>query len=316
MTAEVSVVMSVFNGAEHLDQSIESILVQDVDLELVLVDDGSTDTSFEIASGYATRDHRVRLLRQENQGLTKALVRGCADARGRFIARQDVGDISLPGRLRAQRDLLASDAALSFVSCWTAHCGPALELLYVARGSGNARHAVNILCESCEHGVIDGPTSHPSVMFRSDAYHAAGGYRDAFYYGQDWDLWYRLAAVGKFQMVERVLYHVRVEPGSISALHGDRQRELGQLSLEGMRRRLKGEAESDVLDRARRIRPTASAKQPGSDADWLYFIGECLRSNGDARARRYLMKAIRRRPTFAKAWVRLAQSAFLRHAPL
>src|SRR5262245_6785124 len=102
MTAncEVSVVMSVYNGASNLPATINSILSQEgVALEFIVVNDGSTDKTGEILDDYARRDNRVRVIHQKNTGLTRGLIRGCDAARGEFIARQDAGDISLPERL-------------------------------------------------------------------------------------------------------------------------------------------------------------------------------------------------------------------------
>src|SRR5262245_3000266 len=95
---DVSVVMSVYNGADRLHETIESILSQDgVSLELIIVNDGSTDGSEIVLDKYARREQRLRILHQGNQGLTRALIAGCAAARGEYIARQDAGgDISLP----------------------------------------------------------------------------------------------------------------------------------------------------------------------------------------------------------------------------
>ena len=62
-----------------------------VELEFIVVNDGSTDKTGEILDDYARRDHRVRVIHQENTGLTRALIRGCDAARGEFIARQDAG---------------------------------------------------------------------------------------------------------------------------------------------------------------------------------------------------------------------------------
>jgi len=102
-TPEVSVVMGVYNGAEHLEQTLASILSQEgCDLEFIVVDDGSTDDTGSILDAWAAQDKRLRVIHQQNTGLTRALIRGCAEARGEFIARQDAGDVSLPGRLDAQ----------------------------------------------------------------------------------------------------------------------------------------------------------------------------------------------------------------------
>ena len=94
-TPEVSVLMSVYNGARYLRAAIESVLSQQgVDFELLAVNDGSTDKSGSILDEYAARDPSVRVIHQENLGLTRALIRGCNEARGRFIARQDADDVS------------------------------------------------------------------------------------------------------------------------------------------------------------------------------------------------------------------------------
>ena len=98
----ISVVMSVFNDARHIAATLDSVLSQeDADLEFIVIDDGSTDETGQILDGYAVRDPRLRVVHQENSGLTCSLIRGCALARGKYIARQDGGgDVSLPGRLR------------------------------------------------------------------------------------------------------------------------------------------------------------------------------------------------------------------------
>ena len=105
MTASpnISVVMGVYNGAANLRDTVQSVLSQEgVDLEFVIVDDGSTDSTPVLLEEVARTDRRVRVARQSNLGLTRALIRGCAEARGEFIARQDCGDLSLPGRLLTQ----------------------------------------------------------------------------------------------------------------------------------------------------------------------------------------------------------------------
>ena len=107
--SEISVVMSVHNGGSDLADTMNSILSQErVQLEFIVVNDGSTDQTGQILDEYMRRDNRVRVIHQENTGLTRALIRGCAAATGEFIARQDAGDRSLPGRLRLQADTLAA----------------------------------------------------------------------------------------------------------------------------------------------------------------------------------------------------------------
>src|SRR5687768_13164991 len=99
----ISVLLPVHNAALHLAEAVESILAQTLaDLELLLLDDGSTDGSWAITEGYARRDPRVVALRSaENRGLPATLNAGIARARGALLARMDADDISLPGRLAA-----------------------------------------------------------------------------------------------------------------------------------------------------------------------------------------------------------------------
>jgi glycosyltransferase involved in cell wall biosynthesis len=304
---DVSVVMSVYNGAGGLRQTLDSILAQrDVAFELVVIDDGSTDGSAAILDEYARRDARIRVIHQENRGLTRALVMGCAEARAPYIARHDCGDTSHADRLRKQKEALDRDPEIAFVSCWTTMVGPGGELLFTAQGTGAASEPLWILDPSQTWGTKDGPSRHAAVMFRADAYRKAGGYRPEFYYGQDWDLWYRLAECGKFRMIPEALYTASFDVGTISAGARVAQQKLAKLSLAAMKARAGGKSEADILRRAANV-----GKQNAplcAEARGLYFIGEVLRRNDNVRARSYFLRAIRSCPLHAKAWLRLAQT--------
>lgn len=303
---KLSVVMAAYDAGPLLVETIDSILGQTFqDFELVLVDDGSPEP-------LAVANHpKIRLIRhEENLGLTRALVTGCAAAAGDYIARHDAQDLSYPTRFEREVELLDSHPELTFVSCHTQFAGPGREPLYVSRGSGLASEPRAILDPAAEHGVLDGPTSHGSVMFRRDAYLRAGGYRPEFYYGQDWDLWYRLASLGSFQMVDAILYEMRVMPDGITAQARSAQSSLSRLSYQAMQARMAGRSDEEVLEAASLIRK--APPEPCSYAGGLYFIGEMLRRNRDPRSRRYLARAIQRCPFLLRAWIRLAQSLFLR----
>jgi len=308
----ISVVMGVYNAAAVLSATVESILSQEgVAFEFIIVNDGSKDESGHMLEEYAGRDHRIRIIHQKNQGLTKALIKGCAEAKGEYIARQDAGDISLPGRLRRQQEAFDANPGLVFISCWTEFCGPAGEFLFLAKGTGRASEPTDILDNENEKGVIDGPASHASVMFRRNAYSKAGEYRPEFYYAQDWDLWYRMAEIGKFQMLEQTLYRMMLTPGSISANNCNKQRITGQLARDALQLRMNGLSEEVVLNKAKLIRPGKNnSGSKASDAAWLYFIGECLRRNSDTRAYAYLKKSIAKNPLSPKPWIRILQMLF------
>jgi glycosyltransferase involved in cell wall biosynthesis len=307
---DISVVMGVYNGAETLPATVESILAQEqADFELVAVDDGSTDGSADMLDAYAMRDPRVRVLHQENSGLTRALIAGCTATGGRYIARHDAGDLSRPDRLAKQQSLLDASPEVIFVSCATAYVAPEEEPLWTSRPTGMALTPAWILDARQARLITDGPTHHGSVMFRRNAYERAGGYRTAFYFGQDFDLWYRLAALGKFQTVDEVLYTARVTPGSISNSARIEQERLGRLSQAAARARLRGDSEETILAEAASIRPGPS--RPSDSAGGFYFIGETLRRNGDRRARRYLRRALAAAPLSPRTWLRYLQSVLL-----
>jgi hypothetical protein len=149
-------------------------------------------------------------------------------------------------------------------------------------------------------------------MFRRDAYERAGGYRAQFYFGQDWDLWFRLAQLGKFAMLPQTLYRATLGIGDISAGNKPQQEQLALLSLQALRLRLQGESDAPALAQAATIRPAPrQGARHKSVAAGSYFIGECLRRNGNAqRAREYFLQTLQERPWSAKTWVRLAQTAF------
>ncbi|HXA16307.1 MAG TPA: glycosyltransferase family 2 protein [Thermoanaerobaculia bacterium] len=308
----ISVVMGVYNGASTLAATLDSIQAQTYDdFECIAVDDGSTDDTPRILGGYASRDPRFQVITQPNAGLTRALIAGCAAARGRYIARHDAGDLSDPRRFALQIRALDEDADLAFVSCWTGYAGPDLEPLYIARGAGLSVKPIRIVDLRCEHGVTDGPTHHGSVMFRRDVYDRISGYRPQFYYGQDWDLWYRLAQAGTFQIIPEVLYTARITPNAISNASRTTQQRMAGLSRMALLARSRGESEASILEEAARIQP-ARGKSRRARANGFYFIGEALRRNGDLRARSYLRRSIAAWPLSIRSWVRYLQSLLVR----
>ena len=94
---QILVIVSVYNTEKYLDQCIQSILKQTYhNLELILVDDGSSDKSGDICDDYASQDVRIRSFHQENRGITATRNRGIAEAAGEYIAFIDNDDEYLP----------------------------------------------------------------------------------------------------------------------------------------------------------------------------------------------------------------------------
>jgi glycosyltransferase involved in cell wall biosynthesis len=302
---EVSVVMSVYNGAEHLEKTLTSILSQEgCDLEFIVVNDGSTDDTGRILDEWAARDERLRVVHQQNAGLTRALIQGCALAKGEYIARQDVEDISLQGRLRRQADRLREDAGCVAVSCHTDFVGPQGEYLYTVKISG---HDLNRTLLSTDPDVLAGPAGHGSVMMRRRVYEAVGGYRSSFYFAQDLDLWTRLIEHGHFSVEPTVLFRVYLAPKSISGMWSKEQRRLKEIIAQASASRRKGEAEDQQLSEAEVVHRHSKDKALRRLSSGYYFIGSCLRRRDPVAASGYFLQATRHDPINWRAWLRLVE---------
>lgn len=302
--ADVSVVMSVYNGAPDLPRSVDSILSQEgVNLELIVVNDGSTDDSVEILQEYSSRDQRVRFINQENQGLTRALIAGCTAARGKYIARQDAGDVSLSGRLIKQLDCIRETSDTTFVSCGTRYVGPKGEHLYDVH-QDTAKATTNLLTLNPKEVI--GPSHHGSTLFSRSLYERVGGYRPAFYFAQDLDLWIRLAEQGRHVVIPEVLYEASVTVESISGRHRKQQIELTRMILKAAGLRRNGISEQQILKQAERIRPKdrhINGRLVRARA--FYFIGSCLRRHNNPRASYYFRQALKSNPFHLKSAVQL-----------
>jgi len=112
MSALVSVILPVYNGAQFVAEAVESVLGQTyVPLELIVIDDGSTDTSVEVLARYPD----IRLIRQENAGVAAARNRGVAEASGKILAFIDQDDRWRPDKLDHQLDYLNATPNAGFV---------------------------------------------------------------------------------------------------------------------------------------------------------------------------------------------------------
>lgn len=302
---DVSVVMGVYNGADSLAATLQSVLSQqECALEFIVVDDGSTDATADILSAWAVRDPRLHVIAQDHTGLTRALERGCSQAQGQFIARQDCGDISLSGRLARQCRLLRERSDLVLVACAVRFVGPGGEPLFVTSRDGEALHAG---LSKLELGELEGPPHHGGTMFPRAAYLGAGGYRPEFPVAQDIDLWLRLRELGRCAGEAQVGYEARMHAGSIGARRRGEQFRYAALAIECARRRSQGQDDRVLLEGAggnSAVAPRGNERV--ERAHFLYFIGSCLQRSDPAAARRYYWRAFREYPLLVKSLVRLA----------
>ena len=183
----VTVLMSVHNEARYLPLAVDSILAQTFgDFEFLIVDDGSTDGSWEYFAGLT--DPRVRLLRNpHNLGLSRSLNAGLDAARGRYVARMDGDDVAEPGRLAAQVAFLDAHPDMGIVGSGRTLIDEEGNVVAVAQAAGDDL-AVRWKC------LLGSPFAHPTVMLRRDVLERHGlRYRDVKR-AEDYDLWPRLLA--------------------------------------------------------------------------------------------------------------------------
>ncbi|KAA5543822.1 glycosyltransferase family 2 protein [Roseiconus nitratireducens] len=310
----VSVVMAVYNGSDKLATTIESLLAQSFEaFELILVDDGSTDPSAQVLWRYANQDSRVRVLQQSNEGLTRALIAGCAQARGTFIARQDVGDRAWPRRLERQVDYLKRHDRVVAVGAGFHRVGPEGEFLGESLREGSPESVTEALLRQ---GIC---IPHPLAMFRRQAYQQVGGYRAEFRFAQDADLWYRLSRIGMLGEVPEPLLDMRIDVDGISPTNRDRQFRLAQLAKDCYLASERSGSDASVLKQAGQVSWGDVPDAPGitprmARANAEFFIGSQLYALGDQRCREYLRRAIGHRPLWLRPWAKYCLS-FLKPRP-
>ena len=206
----VSVVLLVYNGQQYLKDAIDGVLSQSfTDFELIIINDGSTDASGEIARAYP--DHRIRYFVHSNQGTTATRNRGIKLARGKYIAYLDHDDLCLKGRLQKQVDFLNSNPDVALV-------GTAAEIWVGDKRSDRYhRHPVDSYIINFE-ALFDNRFVNSSVMFRRSVVNNLGGYSTdkSRQPPEDYELWSRMIRGHKMVNLPDVLTGYREVPGSMS----------------------------------------------------------------------------------------------------
>jgi glycosyltransferase involved in cell wall biosynthesis len=204
-----SVLLPVHNGAATLAAAIQSIADQTIhELELIIVDDGSTDATPSIIGKYVAGDARMRCITFErNVGIVVALNAALSSARAPFIARMDADDWSHPTRLEQQLELFDLEQSIGVVSCLVRHVTQAGSNDAID-GMGRYVKWLNELVSSdrmATERFVESPVAHPSVIIRRCALDSVGGWHQVPW-AEDYDLWLRLMASGwKFAKVPEVL---------------------------------------------------------------------------------------------------------------
>lgn len=207
--AEVSVIIPMKNAARYVREAVESVLKQDgVALDVVVVDDGSTDGSADVVHGIG--DPRVRVIPGPRQGIAAAFNAGLAAARGTLVARCDADDIFPPGRLAWQVEFLEKQPHFGAVSGSFTMVTQKGKTLAERKSYGGGLDVTDELRRG--HG-----RSHMSAyLFRTALLKQIGGCRPFFVMGEDVDLQLRLSEVTRIWYEPRNAYLYRLHDSSIT----------------------------------------------------------------------------------------------------
>ena len=215
----ISIVMSVCNAEQYLEDSIKSILNQNFrDFEFLIMDDGSNDNSAEIIKKYSSIDKRIIFFSQENRGLTKSLNYLVRKSNYNLIARMDADDIADENRLLKQYDFLNQNSAYSLV-------GSNVNLI----DSDSVQiKKTNLLTSNYflkKRLNFSNTFVHSSLMFRKNKFVEAGQYDESIPYAQDYDLLLKMAMLkeSKFKILKSCLMDLRIHKNSISQSKKDLQ---------------------------------------------------------------------------------------------
>ena len=211
----ISIIMSVYNTPKtYLKEAIDSILSQTfTDFEFIIIDDFSTTDIKNIILEY--NDHRIVYLEnKENKGLAWSLNRGIKISKGRYIARMDADDISLPHRLEKQVKYM-ENTNTDILSTHVRFMG---SLKGETKGSWDFdRIKANLIFENK-------PIVHPTVMIRKDfLIKNKLAYNEDYKKAQDYELWSRAIKFGRFALLDEPLLLYRIHPNQASTKGSEEQ---------------------------------------------------------------------------------------------
>ena len=208
----ISVLMPAYNESRFIEEAITSILSQTFyDFELIVVDDGSTDSTPEILSRLAKTDSRISLYRNDQrQGIAKSLNSISRIAQAALLARMDADDWADEERFEIQIEAFKQDPSLALCGSNVTHTDEAMRQLF--------RTALPVLdWEIRCAALFENPFAHPSIMMRTDVFQSVGGYNEGYRTSQDYDLWTRLLFQGAVCNVQQSLVMARRHNMSVSA---------------------------------------------------------------------------------------------------
>ncbi|WP_200196819.1 glycosyltransferase family 2 protein [Halorhodospira abdelmalekii] len=215
MTPTVTIYSSWYNREHRVYPSLEHLFAQDYPhTEFVLIDDGSTDETGERIEAFCRErgDRNATVIRQRNKGLTRTLIDAIDSGSSDYIALLGAGDLCAPEKITRQIEIAESSKSVGVVGCGVGYCSE------TGIDPTRAHHAPKE--HTATHSLpkrIPRPGTHGAALIRRESYEQAGGYRAAFKYAQDADLWLRLAPLCDFRTVPETLYWKYQGSGTVLA---------------------------------------------------------------------------------------------------
>lgn len=270
--AAVTAIVQVFNRRRYIEQCLQSLIAQTHrDLEILVVDDASTDGTSDLVAEIARRDSRIQHVRfAENRGLRRCRKETLALATAPFVAILDSDDHCHPDRIRSQ--LAAFEAESELVACGTRYWiqdarGFSFPILWGPTKDFEVRWT--LLFHNC--------WVHSSMMFRRSALVEAGGYDDRFTSGEDFELYSRMLVLGRARTIARPLTTWRRHPQNMSIVEDPKLKDLYSEMIQGSLRRQCALDVPGAVARALSFYPLAHAERASDLLDALATLDACAK---------------------------------------
>lgn len=211
MPTLVSVIVPVYNSEKYLVEAVNSITGQTYnDLEIIIIDDKSTDNSLAMANKLAATDSRIKVVANEkNLGIGGNRALGIQLARGEYICWQDADDISLSDRVMLQSAYLDSHPEVGVVGGFIT--------FFDEKGDGVTRTYKEHDAELRKTIFRYNPIAQPAAMFRKTVYDTVGGYDESYKVSEDLEMLFRAGESYEFANVQQVVLRYRQSDSSLTA---------------------------------------------------------------------------------------------------
>ncbi len=205
----ISVLMPAYNAEKYIGQAIESILKQTFkDFKFIILDDASTDNTWNIIQKYAKKDKRIITLKnKKNLKICKTLNKGIRIAKGKYIARMDADDWSYPYRLKKQYEFMEKNPDVVISGGTMEICNEKLKIVAKREYKTEDKDLKKVIFRYS-------PFCHPATIYKTKFVKKIGGYH--LLYGEDIELYFKLGQFGKFGNLRNVLIKYRDIPSSMT----------------------------------------------------------------------------------------------------